>query len=187
MNYLTLLTGFAVVASQGWTQAPTQALPKFEDYPVAKISQGTLATPKLATSDQRSYRTRITEGITKGWGARVGGWEGSKPGPNFAGKMVVVQWMCGSPCLMMAMVDAETGVVYPPPKTSSARGINELMLPILRDSRQGPDNVSLQFRPDSRLLIVDFTPDRETRPYTHYFLWDESRWKLLRRVLIPEK
>jgi hypothetical protein len=36
-------------------------------------------------------------------------------GPNFGGHYFVVNWGCGTGCLMMVVVDAITGHVYPPP------------------------------------------------------------------------
>lgn len=47
--------------------------------------------------------------------------------------MIVVQWGCGSPCLMMAMVDAETGDVYSLPLAMNDKsGSPSLALPWLR-------------------------------------------------------
>src|SRR5437868_2812690 len=91
--------------------------PRFEDYPVKAIFKGQPANPVLSTPEQRLYRTRIREGAAKGRGVGKGSWKYAEdtPGPNFAGHYVVIRWGCGADCLMMAVVDAETGKVYAPP------------------------------------------------------------------------
>lgn len=80
---------------------------------MTEIFRGTPAAPILVTVDQRLFRTRIREGVAKGTGVLRDGKE--QPGPNFAGHYIVVRWPCGSPCGMMAIVDAETGKFYSPP------------------------------------------------------------------------
>jgi len=156
-----------------WPQGPA---PRFEDYPAAEIYRGPVASPRIVTAAQRSYRTQIREGGSRGWGS--GG-----PTPNFAGNMVIVQWMCGAPCTMMAMVNGRSGVVY---GTPFAMAREELRLPLLQIGKEAAIPVELRFRLDSRLLIVDATVGRESDrgSYTHYFLWEGDRWKLLRRVAL---
>ena len=41
--------------------------------------------PKIVTPVQRKYRTRIRQGVEKGWGVLRDGREQNHPGPNFAG------------------------------------------------------------------------------------------------------
>ena len=89
--------------------------PKFADYPVDQVFSGTPAAPKLITPLERRYRSRIRYGVKKGWGVFRDGKESDQPGPNFAGDFIVIQWGCGAPCLMMAMVDARSGEVFYPP------------------------------------------------------------------------
>ncbi len=80
---------------------------------MAQIFKATPASPILETAQQKLFRTRIQEGVRSG-GELVR--EGKvQPGPNFAGHYVVEEWACGSPGLMMAVVDALTGKVYNPP------------------------------------------------------------------------
>lgn len=38
-----------------------------------------------------------------------------RPGPNFAGRYIVVQWGCGTECIQYAIVDAKTGMIRQPP------------------------------------------------------------------------
>jgi hypothetical protein len=99
------------------------------------------------------------------------------PGPNFAGKMIVVQWGCGAPCLMMAMVDAVTGEIYSLPLAID----DSLALPLLCVGNAVSRNAGVEFRQDSRLMVIKGTPDCDKRihhSYSHYYLWRDNRWSL---------
>ena len=85
-------------------------LPRFEDYGVTEIFNGQPVPPLIEISVERMYRTRIRDGVTKGWGVHRDGKE--QAGPNFAGHYFVIQWGCGTSCLMMVIVDALTGKIY---------------------------------------------------------------------------
>jgi len=148
-----------------------QQLPKFEDYPVKEIFTGTPAAPILATPQQRLYRTRIREGVSKGAGVWRDGQE--QPGPNFAGHYFVIEWGCGSSCAMRAIVDAVTGTIYNPPMSHNLDP--SFLSP--GDPRQcmvSPAN--LEFRIGSRLMIVEANTDwpKDKHNYRHYFLWENN-------------
>ena len=98
--------------------------------------------------------------------------------------MIVVKWGCGVPCLMMAMVDSRTGTIYDPPIASNGVGAKNFMLPLLTVGLSVSRQPGVEFRPDSRLMIVKATPRQTERhpSYTYYFLWQDNRWTLLRRV-----
>ena len=159
---------------------PSNQLPRFEDYPVTAIFTGTPAAPILATPQQRLYRTRIREGVAKGAGVWRDGQE--QPGPNFAGHYIIISWYCGSPCEMNAIVDAATGKIYGPPMSHG------LDLPSIAPGDPDPcpkwGQAIVKFRLNSRLMIVEAGTDlREDKiNYRHYFLWENNRWKLLRKV-----
>ena len=91
--------------------------PRFEDYMVTEMFTGTPAPPILATPEQRMYRTRIRNGVSTGADVWIGSYKNpiKGKGPNFAGHYFVIRWGCGSQCVMMAVVDAATGIVYKPP------------------------------------------------------------------------
>jgi hypothetical protein len=186
---LTAFLSLCALATSVWAQSPSTRVPRFEEYPAGEIYSGTPATPKIITPLQRKYRTRITEGVEKGWGAFRDGNEQDRAGPNFAGSMVVVQWGCGSPCMMMAMVDARTGTIYYPPISDSGVGVDSLFLPLLTIGRSVPANPDVQFRLDSRLMIVKATPHQAGQhpSYTYYFLWRDDRWTLLRQIPLKEE
>lgn len=153
-----------------------------------KIHRGS-ARPDSRDSQQRRFRTRIREGVENGWGVWTDGeWgaEHNRLGPNFAGHYIVIVWGCGAPCLMMAVADAETGAVYSPPLSARLRG---LTLPLLAPANSAPSDATIEYRLNSKLMIVKATPNAD-RPsavsYAFYFVWEGDRWKLLRRIPILE-
>jgi hypothetical protein len=158
-----------------------QAIPRFEDYPVTEVFKGSPAVPILATPEDRMYRTRIREGVSKGWGVIRDGKE--QPGPNFAGHYFAIEWGCGVPCVMMVVVDALTGKIYHLPLAVGTKGSQKIGVPFF-----GLRSAEVNFRPTSRLLTMDTCPEQSEKPdaacYSHYFLWENNAWKLLRRVRI---
>ena len=131
------------------------------------------------------FRTRIREGVKKGWGVRIDGKWGTdqnRPGPNFAGHYIIVIWGCGTGCIQMAMSNAATGAVYGPPLS-----VGQLILPMLVYPNSAGGAPDTEWRRNSRLLIVRATPHAnrpDAIPYAFYFLWEGEHWRLLRRVTI---
>jgi len=183
-----LLVSMISAAAQGISPPP-----KFEDYPASKIYEGKPASPKIESAAARLYRTRIREGVAKGWGVYGGDSEAARqgraerPGPNFAGHYIVIRWGCGSPCIQMAIVDAETGTVYSPPITASGSG-SGFVLPLLTLGNRVSRAADVDYRLDSQLMIVRATPVQSERhpSYEYYFLLEQNRWRLLRRVRLSE-
>jgi hypothetical protein len=175
---VTLLTALSA-QDQSQTVGPK---PRFEDYLVADVFHGTPAAPQLVTPVQQTYRIVIREGVTKGSGVFRDGKE--HPGANFAGHYIAIEWSCGSPCGMMAIVDAVTGKVFSPPLADG------FLLPSLPLAVPGdPDRfvpwvAKVEFRANSNLMIVKANPDpsKGRRNYTHYFLWKNNQWTLVRRI-----
>lgn len=80
-----------------------EKLPKFEDFPMKVFSDNKNITVDINSDPiAREYRTAIRYGVEKGE-------------INFAGKYLIIEWGCGSGCQGGAMVDANTGHVYPLP------------------------------------------------------------------------
>ena len=78
---------------------------------------------------------------------------------------------------MMCVVDALTGKVYNPPLSE------DLVLPSLYQEGYLPGVADVAFRQNSALMIVKANPNPpKERNYTHYFLWESNRWKLLLRI-----
>jgi hypothetical protein len=164
-----------------WTQkASTARTPRFEDYPVGEMFTGTPAVPILSTPETRRYQTRIRNALTMGSDVWVGSWKNPSrvAGPNFAGRYFVIRWGCGSQCVVMATVDAKTGIVYDPPLADKG----SLNVPL--------DNLSdmeIDLRPTSSLLVLrnacrDFK-NRESCG-TYYFNWKDDRFTLVRFLMV---
>jgi hypothetical protein len=174
------------LAFGAWGDDDSGRLPRFEDYPVTNVFAGSVAPLKLTTNLARLYRTRIREGVERGWGVHRNGNEQVRPGPNFAGNMIVVQWSSGAPGLQMAMVDAETGHIYCPPISYHGVGAASFDLPLLTVGLSVSRNPKIQFQSDSRLFVIEATPKQTQQhpSYRYYFLWREHRWTLLKQVLL---
>lgn len=80
-----------------------EKLPKFEDFPADEFSNNKNITVDI-NSDPigQLYRTAIRNHV-------------ENFGVDFSGKYSIAQWGCGSTCQYGAVVDADTGHVYPLP------------------------------------------------------------------------
>jgi hypothetical protein len=154
---LLLLYVFFVVSLGG--AGPSDASPHFSDYPAEPLFAGKPATPILSSKLQRSFRTQIRLGL--------------KRGPNFAGRYRIIQWGCGSNCMVFVVADVKTGHVYDPPFRS-------LWLLDLSQREGSRERRGLEFKPSSRLLIVDGCPGESCG--TYYYEWVGSEFKLIRSV-----
>ncbi len=139
--------------------ASERPAPRFEDYPAREVYRGRPAPVRLDSRRARMFRTRLTED--------------SRSGPNFAGRYTVVVWGCGTGCAQMAAVDARTGRVYFPQT-------GYIDIPEMEDG-QGRART---FRLDSRLLVLTNNfYDGAGRYTAHYYLFDNNRFRLLRRAV----
>jgi hypothetical protein len=103
-------------------------LPRFADHPANDKFTGQPAAPVLSSAEARRYRTVIRQQAAAG--------------PNFASQYTIARWGCGSTCVGFAVVDARNGKVHFHPEVRRAMQVAYQV-----------DNV-LQFRPDSRLLVI---------------------------------
>ena len=89
---------------------------------------------------------------------------------------------------MMAIVDTKTGTVYHAPITAGGIAKPRLALPLLTLGRRVSRVAEVEYRLNSRLMIVRATPEQTQRhpSYEYYFLREEDDWKLLRRVRLPD-
>jgi hypothetical protein len=166
------------ITMSAWPQVRNQ-LPRFEDYPVSDVFKGAAADPILVTPEQRLYRTRIRQGVSKGRGVWNGSWKDAKerPGVNFAGHYTVIRWGCGSNCLMMAVVDAKTGRVHPPPLSGAGTEFYVPMDPMSESE--------IDFKPDSRLMILrNACQKARTECGVYAFDWKDDRFRFVQRQLL---
>jgi hypothetical protein len=165
--------------------------PSFQEYSCAVKLNSPPLEPQLTTAWLRKYATRIRLGAAGKEGFRRNSEYIEAAGPNFAGHYRVVNWGCGSGCLMMVVVDLETGVIYPPPMPAGATGIDRIAIANL-----GTGWGDFDFRADSRLFIMKTcpwgSPDVKSRLYrgpkfcgTSYFVIEAQGFRLLRRI--PEE
>jgi hypothetical protein len=156
-------------------------VPRFEDYPAVERFTGTPAAPKLVESWARRFQTRIREGAVGKYPAWRGFEEFKVEGPNYAGHYYVANWGCGTGCLMLVVIDAVTGTVYPPPLSAGTTGSNRMILPGL-----GTGWADFDFQPESRLFVLKTCPLVDGRRYpfsgTSYFAIEADGWKLVHRV-----
>ena len=160
IRMVVLSTGVYVLSLMAQTGT---SLPRFGDYPIAESWHGMPAPVRLTTASERLFRTNLTNAA-------------GEP-PNFAGHYRFTFWGCGSNCGAGALVDLQTGIVYPPPLGAHGTGWNRwIMSPGLFE---GSD---VEFRLNSRLLIVkggiNYSEQLKANvPDVYYFLWEESRFR----------
>jgi hypothetical protein len=140
-------------------QPSVPKLPQFDEYRVTRVFSGKPASPKLVRPSDRLYRTRIREGAAAG--------------PNFAGHFTIAEWGCGSSCVSIALVNAETGEVYRGPfgVLGSGRPLNYA---------DGDDQL-LSYNLNSRLMKVRGCPeDRNCAEY--FYEWTGKQFRLIQKI-----
>ena len=144
-------------------QGKEKSVPRFEEYSTHSRFTGSPAPAIISHPRARLFHTMIkTQAQNQ---------------PNFAGHYNLAIWGCGSACRGFALIDARTGRVYFNP-----RALNVIGVPF-------QDEDSLQFRPDSRLLIISGSVDgfgghRDEAKF--YYEWRNNRFRLLRRTRIKK-
>jgi hypothetical protein len=167
----------AAVDAEGYDERTIRAsdipadAPRFEQYPAASYT-GRNAAPDLRTEPRsRRYRTVLNE-----W---------SKEAPNFAGHYILATWGCGTGCAQIAIIDARTGKIFHPAglQVNSIANVDDQLLTGGGTSRLSNDFGALQYRVESRLLVVIGAPndDLNNRGIS-YFVWENDRLRRLRFV-----
>jgi hypothetical protein len=142
--------------SRGASQKGSGKAPDFADFPATDRFDGKPAPLKILTPQARKNRSTLRDSV--------------KDGVNFAGHYIVGQWGCGGGCVQFAIIDAKTGDVYFPGfYVSVVAGPEEKM-----DEIPEP----LQFKPDSKLLIVTGARN-EKGGGVYYYKWDSNRLTLV--------
>lgn len=156
-------------------QEASPSPPPFSQYP-ATVFHGPLHRPELRTTEERRFRTTLTRAITRGYGVVEGGTEHERPGPNFAGHYLLVQWSCGLDCTEAAVIDAVDGTVLPLPTLPHRQSPPSFLVEI------GPADLrTLQFRSSSRLLRFPNIADGMTYSYA----LNKHTWTYLSRTTQP--
>jgi hypothetical protein len=137
-------------------QLPPKKAPQFEDYLVAAPRAGKPPPLKLKSPEARRYATQLKRAY--------------QSGPVFAGTYRLAAWNCGAGCTQFAMIDARSGEV---------RFDEEVRT--VADAAWNPFE-RLNFRPDSRLLMISGAPNEdERRNGVAFYDWDGERLILLKR------
>lgn len=136
---------FFLLAVTPFSGQSQQSYP-FTRYPAESLYRGKPVPPKLITPTQHEFRTVLRKG--------------AQQGPNFAGHFTVVEWGCGSDCIVFAIVDATTGKVY------------ETGMPPVNDAYP----CGLSYKLESRLFVVEksSTPTSDCKAWL--YTWDGSRF-----------
>ena len=126
-----------------------------QDFPVANIFKAKSAAIDFSSDPQaRTYRTQLIRQAAEG--------------PNFAGHYRIAIWGCGSSCQQFAIVDSQTGHVY-----------FSTEVPFVTYVHWYGDDVGLQFRLDSRLLVLHGSPKEEPATGTFYYVWQTNTLQLI--------
>lgn len=151
---LLLLSSSASAASQA-------ARPTFEQYRTDETYSGPIAPARIATAEERMFRTRLREASRT-------------QKPNFAGRFILATWGCGAECLTAVAIDAKTGRVAWVPFSICCF----------------PENVDepIQFRLDSSLIMFAGLRNEEgPRHESHFYKFDGKRFVHIVSVPIPKE
>ena len=134
--------------------AAPKAPPQFIDYPTTARDQplaGSHPPLRLTTRTARRYTTVIHHAY-------------NEP-PNFAGHLRVAAWGCGTDCRNFAVLDQNTGQAYTLPSVDAIVGA------------MGNGDERVDFRLDSRLLIISGSFNEKPPEGKFYYLWTGQRLK----------
>jgi hypothetical protein len=150
ISIILAFTTIAIGAFAGGDKAP-----RYQDFAVTNVFKGKPAVVDLSSHpDARSYRTQLRRQAAEG--------------PNFAGHYKIAIWGCGTSCQEFAIVDSQTGRVYFPPE-----------LPYVSFVYWDGDDAGLQFRLDSRLIVLHGSPKEEPKVGTFYYVWQTNTLRLI--------
>jgi len=134
------------------------ALPSFQHYHVEQATSVKPAPVDINSHPRATeFRTMLRNGASKG--------------PNFAGHYTIATWGCGVACQEIAVIDAEAGQVFFPENL-------KLVAYHMVTDQSSP----IEFRLDSRLLIIRGAPNDGDETGIFYYEWDGRRLTLLKSV-----
>ncbi len=127
------------------------ATPPFSRFHTSEHYSGPVAKPILRTKMDREFRTRLNAA--------------AKQPVNFAGHYVLSVWGCGAECLMGAILDARNGTVT--------------WLPFTVCCGRDYDAEPIEFRPDSKLLVIRGVRNEQGANGTFYYRYEQDSLKLI--------
>ena len=141
---------FAACAAHG-----AASVPSFAEYhePLVKMKSG--ARPKLISSQDREFKTRVAEA--------------SAQGVNFAGHYVLSSFGCGASCIMSFALDKKSGEISWLPFTVCCWDSVKI----------GAEPIG--FMKDSRLVVVTGSRNEQGKG-VYYYEFKNSRFVLIRGV-----
>lgn len=148
--------------------AQTAKTPGFASYAVRVESLKAKPVDLKSHKNARSYRTNLREA--------------AQQGVNFGGHFNLVTWGCGTNCNEGAIIDERNGRVFFP---SQLGGIGVGL------ASWSQDLETLEFKPDSNLLIINGLPGGSNLDYKnpkqgiHYLLWNGTNFREIKFVRKP--
>lgn len=137
--------------------------PKFDSFP-ATVYDGPNAKLNLRSdTETRLFRTQLAR-----WG---------KEQPNFAGHYILARWGCGTNCYSISIIDAKTGRIYHPAglRSNTTDNIDDALV-----------EKSLQFKTDSKLLVLIGAPEEDMRRRgISYYVWEHNKMKRIKFIHKP--
>jgi len=174
-RFLAVILAFALFGAVGCRTVSSEEErgPKFSDYPVTQMFGGIPAAPKIVRPEERAASSIIQEGVEKGRWVLGSDRKTQRPGPNFAGHYIVIEWGGGPDYWQAIIVDAVTGQIFQPPMAGTG-GQHAGYFSIPMDPL---DFKGVKFRLDSKLMVLPRAcPDRASGCRAYYFVWQDDRW-----------
>lgn len=134
----------------------TGDIPQFREYPADDSLVTTRAPVDLTSPDAWTFRTRLRNA--------------AKQEPNFAGQYVIASWGCGATCVTGANVNLATGKVVFLPGSVCCWG------------RVDENFKALEFRRNSRLLVMSGLINEEGDMGAHFFVFDGGSFNFLTTI-----
>lgn len=157
LHVLGLLLLLLPIASTAYGQA--DKAPKVSQYS-AKVEKALVKSINFKKNPEaRTFRTRLSEAL--------------KGGVNFAGHYIVASWGCGTGCINSGIIDARNGNVYWP------RELGSVVDWVVETTYV---NEPLDYRKNSRLLMLHGTPGNDTRAGKYYYELKDNRLRLVKFV-----
>src|SRR5215218_11263014 len=155
MKQVAFVIAFILGACVSSGVAQTDRLPAFTHYPALIEKVRAKDINCKGNPEARRFRTVLRESLHEG--------------VDFAGHYIVASWGCGASCLVGAVIDARTGVVYWPKQLAGIYTMSDD--PII-------------YKPESRMIVISvgFGINGDIRR-DNYYEWKFNRLRLVRSIV----